>query len=137
MVHALKQVHAMLQPNGQLIEVHNLPVPHRIEIHSGESTTKAGWLVDVDDFDSERLALNAIAQVVSEGLLLLEDERDFDFDVHADDVPELQKWLTDGWKSAVIPERTLQRLEELRIQAVQEAGVVLKVQTRMICLSAA
>jgi len=137
MVHALKLVHQMLRPNGRLIEVHDLPVPHRIEVHSQGSTLKAGWLVDGEDYKSERLALNAITQVVSEGLFLLEDEQDFDFNVYADDLPELRMWLADGWKSAVLPERTLQRLEDLLTEAPQSARIVLKVQTRMICLSVA
>jgi len=94
-------------------------------------------LVDGEDYKSERLALNAITQVVSEGLFLLEDEQDFDFNVYADDLPELRMWLADGWKSAVLPERTLQRLEDLLTEAPQSARIVLKVQTRMICLSVA
>jgi len=137
MVHALKQVHRLLQPRGRLIDVHNLPVPHRIEIHSPGSAIKAGWLLDRDDFASERLALNAITQVVSEGLFFLEDERDFDFNLYSENLAELQKWLADGWKSAVIPEITLQRLEEMLAQASQPPRIVLKVQTRMICLSIA
>ena len=137
MVHALKQVHRILRPDGQLVDVHNLPVPHRIEVYSHGNATRAGWLLDRTDFENERFALNAITQVVSEGLFLLEDEQDFDFDIHTDNVPELQKWLADGWESAVIPERTIQRVESLLTGAVQSTRIVLRVQTRMITLRVA
>jgi hypothetical protein len=53
MVHALKQAYCMLEPEGLLINIHDLPVPHVIEVHSDSSMIKAGWLLDSTDFDNE------------------------------------------------------------------------------------
>jgi hypothetical protein len=136
MVHALKQAHSMMQPEGLLINVHNIPVPHVIEVHSDLTVIMAGWLIDSTDYDEERFAFNALAQVVSEGYFLLENERDFSFNVYVDDVQELQEWLAEWWETAVLPNKTIQRVEDILRQVGQAANVVLKVPTRMTKLKA-
>jgi hypothetical protein len=97
----------------------------------------AGWIIDSTDFENERLAFNALARVVSEGYFLLEDERDFVFKVYADDVQELQEWLAEWWETAVLPDNTIQRVEDILRQVGQAGNVVLKVPTRMTKLRAA
>jgi hypothetical protein len=136
MVHALKQVHSMLQPEGLLVNVHDIPVQHVIEVHSAGSVIKAGWLSDSEDFDNERLAFNALAQVVSENYFLLIDERDLIVNIHADNMQELQEWLAEWWELAVIPENTIQRVDDILRQVEQPTTVVLKVPNRMTKLKA-
>ena len=135
MVHALRQAHNLLHPSGLLINVQDLPIPHVIEVHSAEAVIKAGWMMESDDFRDERAALNALSHVVSEGYFQLEDEQDFGFNVYMDDVNELQQWLAEGWETAVLPDKTIQRLEEIIEQAGQLAKVVLKTPTRMTRLT--
>jgi hypothetical protein len=136
MVHALQHAHNLLQPEGLLINVHDLPIPHVIEVHSAETVIKAGWLMDRADFEDERAALNALEHVVSEGHFLLQDEQDFGFNVYVDDVQEFQQGLAEEWESAVLSDKTIQRLEDIFVQAGEEAKVVLKVPTRMTRLKA-
>jgi hypothetical protein len=131
MVHALRHAHKLLRPGGLLINVQDLPIPHVIEVHSAEVVTKAGWMMESNDFNDERAALNALSQVVSEGNFQLEDEKDFGFKQHFDDVLEFQQWLAEGWETAVLPDKTIQRLEDIFGQADQLAKVVLKTPTRM------
>jgi hypothetical protein len=137
MVHALKIAHKLLKPEGLLVNIHNLPVPHVIEIRTAGFIIKAGWLTDSTDFESERLAFEALAKVVSEGIFLLEDERDFSYNVHPDDLHELQEWLAEWWETAVLPDKTIQRVEDLIRQMGQTAKIVLKVPARMIKLRSA
>lgn len=137
MVHALKNAHSMMQPEGLLINIHDIPIPHIIEVHSAVTDIMAGWIMDSADFENERLAFNALARVVSEGYFLLEDERDFVFKVHADDMHELKEWLAEWWEKAVMPDKTIQRVEDILRQVDQAANVVLKVPTRMTKLRAA
>lgn len=120
-----------------MVNVNDLPVPHMIEVHSAGIALKAGWLVDRDDFSAERSAFDALAQVVSDGDFNLEDERDFVFSVHVDGLKEFQEWLAEGWESAVLPDRTIQRIEELLRGADQPAKVVLRSPARMTRLRAA
>lgn len=136
MVHALQHAHNLLEHEGLLINVHDLPIPHAIEVHSAGTVSKAGWLMDQADFEDERAALNALEHVVSHGFFLLEDEQDFTFNIHVDDVLEFQQTLAEEWKSAVLSDKTVQRLEDTFLQAGEEAKIVLKVPTRMTRLKA-
>jgi len=137
MVHALRQVHKLLQPNGRLINVNDLPAPHLIEVHTPETIHRVGWLQDRDDFDDTRSAFNALAQVVADGDFDLEDERDFDYNIYVDDLPELLKWLAEWWSSAILPDRIIKRLEGFFRDAPQPARIVLRLRARMIKLRAA
>jgi hypothetical protein len=137
MVHALLQARKLLRPNGALINVHDLPTPHMIEVRSPETAIKAGWLMDKEDFGSERAALNALAKLAADGEFILEDERDFGFNIYVDGVTELLEWLAEWWKSAILPDRTIRRLEELLREAGQPAKIVIAVPTRMTKLRAA
>lgn len=137
MVHALQQTHRILHPKGLLINVHDLPTPQVIEVHTHETVNKVGWLMVSEDFENERSALNALAQVVTDAYFILEDERDFSYNIYVDDLNELQKWLADSWTTAVLPDRITQRLEELIRDAGQSARIVLALQARMTKLRAA
>lgn len=137
MVHALQLARSQLKPDGLLLNVHDLPVPHAVEVRTAGIAIKAGWLLDSVDFRDERAALNALAQVVAEGSFLLEDEKDFVFNVHMDDLPEFQKWLADGWESAFLPDATIERVNDIVEQVSQQAKIVLKVPARMTRLRVA
>jgi hypothetical protein len=136
MVHALLHLHRILHPNGLLINVHNLPTPHVIAVHSPATVSKVGWLMDREDFASERSAFNALAQVVADRYFMLEDERDFGYNIYVDDLDELQVWLAEWWSSAYLPGKIIQRLEERVRDAGQSARIVLALQARMTKLSA-
>ncbi len=136
MVYALLQAHRILRPEGWLINVHDLTTPQVIEVHSSESVQEVGWLMDGEDFENERSAFNALAQVVADPYFILEDERDYDHNIYIDDLNELQAWLAETWATAILPGRIIQRLEELIRDAGQSAKIALKLQARMTKLSA-
>lgn len=131
MVHALLQTHTILQADGVLISVHDLPNPHVVEVHSGGKVMEAGRLIDRVDYEDERLAFEALARVVSDGLFLLEDEREFDFNIHAGNLGELQKLLAEDWETAILPNESVERVEDILRRENQECEVVLRVPTRM------
>jgi hypothetical protein len=134
MVHALELTHRLLNPNGQLISVHDLPTPHVIEIHSDASINKIGWLTDKEDFENTRAALNALAQVTSEGYFLLDDQQDFSYHIYSDGLQEFQEWLAEWWESAILAGKIIQQLET-QIKVVGHlAKIVLNLQARMIKL---
>lgn len=137
MVHALHLTRRLLQPNGSLITVHDLPTPHVIEVHSLGKFSKVGWLLDRDDFENSRSALNSIARVVSDGDFDLEDERDFDYKIYVNDLIELQEWLSGWWSSAILTDGIISRIEGLTRNAGQTARIVLALRARMTKLSAA
>jgi hypothetical protein len=136
MVHALKQTHRILRPNGFLINIHDLPAPQVIEVHKHDAINKVGWLLDREDMDSTRSALNALAQVVTDGDFLLEDERDFAYNIYADGLPELQEWLAKWWSSAILSDRIIRQLKERMRDASQSTRIVLALRARMTKLRA-
>lgn len=137
MVHALEQTHKVLQPNGLLINVHDLPTPHMIKVQLPETVHKVGWLMDREDFENERLSFNALAQVVADRDFILEDEQDFGYNIYVDGLNELKEWLAEWWASAILSESIIQRIEELTRDASRSTRIVLKVQARMTKLRAA
>jgi hypothetical protein len=137
MVHALQQTHRILNSNGWLVNVFDLPTPHVIEVHSRESVHKVGWLLDKEDFNNTRSALNALTQVVEDRVFNLEDEQDFRFNIYADNLPEFQAWLSEWWESAILTDGIILRLEGLIRDAGQSARIVLALRARMTKLRAA
>ncbi len=137
MVHALRETHRLLRPNGLLVDIHGLPTPHVIEVHSPEKVDKVGWLLDRDDFENERFAFNALAQSVVDGHFILEDERDFTHNVYLDSLDEFQQWLAEWWTSAILPQGTISRIEELLRHAGGSARIMLAWRARMTKLRAA
>jgi hypothetical protein len=81
--------------------------------------------------------LGALAQVVADRSFLLEDERDFAYNIYADDLSELQDWLKEWWASAMLTDGILQRLEELTRDLGQSARIALLLRARMTKLRAA
>jgi len=137
MVHALKLTHSIIKPGGRLINVHDLPIPHVIEVHTPAAAYKVGWLLNKEDMEDTRSALYALAQVVADHDFILEDERNFIYNITAGDLKELQDWLAESWSSATIPDRTIYQLEELTIDVGHLSRIVLSMQTRMTLLKAA
>lgn len=136
MVHALQLTQKLLRPGGWLVNVHELPVPHLIEVTAPDAVHKVGWILDKDDFDTTRSSLRAVTQVVADGLFVLEDERNFIYNIYADDLTELQAFLAEWWSSAVVAERTIDRIDSLVRDAALPTRITLCLQARMSKLKA-
>ena len=137
MVHALLLAHRILRPDGVLISIQYLAMPHLIEVYSPESVHKVGWLLDREGFADERSASNALAEAVSNRDYVLEDELDFEYPYYVDSLPEYNEWIAGWWSTAYHLEGTSQQLEEsLRISG-PSAKIVLVMKARMTRLKAA
>jgi hypothetical protein len=113
MVHALQIAERILLPGGFVINVHDHPIPHMIEIKSSDTLTRVGWLLSKEEFKAERSAFNALAQVVDDGFFILDDEQDFEVNLYIDGLAECQAWLAETWESAFLTDTTINRIEEL------------------------
>ena len=135
-MHALQETRKLLNPNGLLVNIHDLPVNSVIELHYPHMVKKMGWLMDRENFANELSAFNALAQVVADRYFLLEDERNFGYNIFVDNLDELQEWFADWWTSAVIPDNILQQLTELNQDAQSSSRIVINLQSRMTKLRA-
>jgi hypothetical protein len=134
MVHALQNARRLLKPDDIVIEVHNLPIPPVIEVHSATSIFKVGWLLDKTDFEFERSAFNALFQVIENGEYVLEDQRDFPFNTQVDNLEELTCWLDQWWESAILSEPTVKKIKAVLDRAGNCSKIVTVIPTRMIKL---
>jgi hypothetical protein len=136
MVHALQLAHGFLRPQGLLTGIHDIPAPHLIEVCSPETVHRVGWLSDQTGFGNTPSALNALAEVVADGCFILQDERDFGYKVYVDGLDELKEWLPEWWESALLTDRTRQRIEEPLQDPGQSARILIVPRARITRLKA-
>jgi hypothetical protein len=89
MVHALDKSQLFLHPQGILLNVHDLPRPLCIENHSGGGNFFAGYLLSYIDFMEQRLADEALLQVVEQRHFASKEQHLFNYFVCADTFSEL------------------------------------------------
>jgi len=132
MVHALRIAASSLNPGGVILEVHDLIDPPRIEIHTEQSEVFAGQLLSDNNFENQRLADQAISQVIEEGSLQSNRSIIFEYYMRADTFDDFTDWLDEEWESAYIPEGTRQKVIDLVAQSGEGSEVVLRMVSRLI-----
>jgi hypothetical protein len=137
MVHALRKAASSLNPGGVILEVHDLVDPPRIEVHTKQSEIFAGQLLSDNNFENQRLADQAIGQVIEDGLLLSDQARVFENYIRADTFDSLADWLDEEWESAYVPQGTRRKVIDLIAQSGDESEVVLRMVTRLMVLKPA
>ena len=113
MVHALEQIRRLLKPSGRLVDIHPMDRPPPVAVRLGPHTHPLGYLRETDDSIEYRQADAAVAQVVREGLFAVEHMGEFPFRIYSDAVAELQTYLAEEWKDAVLDDAIAQRAAEL------------------------
>jgi len=92
MVHALEEIHRLLNPGGLLVDIHPVPELTLIRVyHRGEVLLEEP-LVDTVDEDIIR-AERALAEVADRGLFVVGMSHEFDSQTYASSVGELQDYL--------------------------------------------
>lgn len=99
MVHALRQIHRSLAPDGILLDVHPQPVSSRIEIWQDSGTHDLG---EIDQEEDNREIEDARAQLellVEEGLFAPEAAEFFELHEHYDSVASWEeKWAAENYR---------------------------------------
>lgn len=135
MVHALRKTHSLLQLNGIVLEVHDVPRPPRVEVHSTEGEYFAGYLLSTIDFKDQRLAEEALEQVVEDGQFSILGEHLFNYSICADTFADLEDLLSESWENSYLTEGTAKRIKDLISMAEGEAKIVLALSARLTILS--
>ena len=133
MVHALEQIHRLLEPGGVLIDIHSAPEAPLYEVRAGDTVL---YTEPEPGFspDSNLAAQRALDDVALRGLFALEETRSLDFVIVADSVAELRTLQNELYAYAGADEpsedetRLLTRLEE----ALEAAGPGARVGTREV-----
>ena len=113
MVHALEVTHSLLKPGGLLIDIHPTGQHPLVEAHVDGEVRFAGVVDELDDFEEYFKADQALADVNSRGLFLLEREAFFSFLYHAPTIAELADFIAAEWSDAVLHEETIEQARQL------------------------
>ncbi|MCB8988629.1 MAG: hypothetical protein H6661_12870 [Ardenticatenaceae bacterium] len=125
MVHALEQIHFLLNDDGRLIDIHPPPEPPPIYVRLGDQRHAVGWVREADDYCEYAQADDALDEVVARRLYHRERYGRFTFVTHADSITDLQAHLAETWNDAIIDERVIQRAEELMATVEPDKEVLL------------
>lgn len=113
MVHALQTIHALLKPDGYLIDIHPTPDPAAIVVRLRDRLTPAGWIDEATDYVEYEWADEALRKIVESGLFALERSGAFEFVWHADSVADFSAYMAEDWLDATIDPITAMRVEEM------------------------
>jgi hypothetical protein len=134
MVHALEKVKTWLVQGGYVLIVHDLVDPPRVEIHNRNRQFYAGQLSSDTGFENQRLADQAIDQVIHEGIYTSDQTRIFEYDIRADSLRGMLDLLAESWESAYLTDDTREKVEELVDLMGGDSEVVLHLISRIVKL---
>jgi hypothetical protein len=113
MVHALKIAYDFLKPDGALINIQPVGQPRPLEIRTDRTVTCVGMVGHRLNFASHHAALEAVAQVLHDGLFVMEEERQFPFLYQAESLSILRAWLAEKMPNSIVDEATARRAHGL------------------------
>ena len=119
MVHALEEIHRLLQPGGYLIDIHPARVVTQIEVRRGGVVTFCEP-VSGETFEDIGWAEDALAQVTRDGLFTVEQADEFDWRIYASSVAELCDYI--------VQVSTYSEGTPFEVAALQEPGMAARVQ---------
>jgi SAM-dependent methyltransferase len=93
MVHALREAHRVLKPNGILVDLRPAPKHRRAGLGEGKRWRQVG--VMREKFDDDIASDRAVRQVIRERLFHMERQIEFDLDRVMDTLPDFRAWLDD------------------------------------------
>ena len=112
MVHALREIHRILKPNGTLIDLRPNLGNRPVEVVLSYATLRAG---EIDTSASARdgyAANDAMKKVVTEGLFSLEYDEEFDHIADLDTVDDLREYGK-SLKQSSLSDATIAQVETL------------------------
>ena len=125
MVHALREIHRVLAPNGILIDLRPLDERWPVEVTSARETHQIGRLLDYEfAITSDESANRAVEQVAAEGGFVREAGEFFPFFYYWDTPNEMQAYIEREWED-------YNGLEEETMQAARSAWAVADADSRL------
>ena len=95
MVHALEEIHRLLTPGGELLDIHPVPTETAVQVVLNGAVLFAEASPDHDHLEEEQ-AEDALAQVVRRGLFVIERSEEFTFHVYGSSVVELVDFMAEA-----------------------------------------
>jgi len=126
MVHALEEIHRLLKPGGELIDIHPVSEPSPIEIHQNGNIDLVGklevrqWTIDFQQADI------ALTEIVKRGMFTVEQKAIYDSLTYYDSAAEMGMSLKESIQKyarvAEPVEEEVQHADELAARADELLG---------------
>jgi hypothetical protein len=113
MVHALEQIHGLLNPSGSLIDIHPSSESAEFILPLDEGEQFIGYLQETDDYIEYRQADEAIQAVTARALFQVEVIDTFEFRTCAESFDELKEYLNENWSDALITDDVIANAKRL------------------------
>lgn len=113
MVHALETARDFLKSDGALINIQPVGNPRPLEIRKAGTITRVGWIGHRLNFTLHKAALEAVTQVLHDGLFVMEEERQFPFLYRAKSFSILSEFLAKNKQNSILDGATARRAQEL------------------------
>ena len=129
MVHALREIHRTLKPNGTLIDLRPVEDNWTVEIPSSSGLQIAGRLSDMPiGIADDTAAFAAMKEVEARGWFVREREEEFAFFYYWDTPSEMKEWIDDEWDTfEKIEEDVYRKAQSLWATANADARVRVRV----------
>lgn len=99
MVHALREIHRMLKPNGTLLDLRPLEDSWSVEISSGAGWQASGRLSDLPQGIADDAAANqAMREVEARGWFIQKKMEEFSYFYYWDTPTEMKEFMEDEWE---------------------------------------
>lgn len=99
MVHALKEIHRVLEPGGILIDLRPVEENWSVEVYSSAGVQIAGRLIDMPiGIADDRAAFQAMSEVESLGWFSKQKDGDFGFFYYWDTPSEMKEYIDEEWE---------------------------------------
>lgn len=132
MVHALREIHRTLKPNGLLIDLRPVEDNWTVEVPSSSGLQIAGRLTDMPiGIADDSAAFAAMKDVESRGWYIREREEEFAFFYYWDRPSEMKEWMDAEWDDFVKMEDDVYRKTK-SIWATANADARVRVQVKML-----
>ena len=126
MVHALKQIHGLIAPDGYLIDMHPNGEPPPITVRLGDEHHLVGWIRETVEYDPYELADEALDTAVAQKLYHLHTQDTFAFVTTCDTLSDLQHYLSEEWSNGYIEELVAMRIESMMHSPIPDQEIIVK-----------
>jgi len=132
MVHALKEAHRVLVPQGIIVDVRPLSVDVPLEILYKGDRESAGMIDTSPDIELDIAADNAIESILIGRIFVESSKEYFDFAYYWKTIHEMEEDLEEFWKDDVIlPEAVIQQAHKLINKQRQQTQIRVGLQMKL------
>ncbi len=102
MVHALSEIHRVLHPRGELIDLRPINDHWPVEISSSLGINQTGRLIDYPKIlEDDKASEQAMEQASTQGWFTLHQKTTFPYYYYWDTPMEMEKYLEEEWEGEV------------------------------------